>query len=110
MKTDKQVEEIAKRYAPTDRDAMNLAEDIYAYGREQKKLGARSLAKLVKKCRRKQKDYFSHNKSREGFETGQRLLKESKSIETQVDNAVEIILKNIPEVKSQHNERGESNA
>lgn len=63
---------------------------IKQYGKEKKKAGARSLARLGRKARDKQKEYFKNNKS--NHTRAQRLLKESKKLEDQFDRAVQAIL------------------
>lgn len=62
-----------------------MVKDIARFGREEKKNGARSFAKLVKEMRRKQKTYFD-TRSNDA-------LKEAKKLEEQVDRTVEVVLR-----------------
>lgn len=68
----------------------NLKKDLNRFGTDKKRSGARSMAKIVRDMRTKQKGYF---KADHGTPIKKQYLEESKKLEAQVDRAVEAVLK-----------------
>ena len=91
VKTPEEIVDLIKPFLSSEPQLDKMKDDIKSYGRKKKISGAISFAKLVKKMRDKQQNYFRNNKS--NYQYAQQLLKESKKLEEQVDRAVEAILK-----------------
>lgn len=88
MSKEKELARAVTQYFDAEHDeefVENFIKDVSAYGRDKKISGSRSFARLVKKMRQAQNRYFQ-TKSHEA-------LKESKSLEEQVDRTVDAVLR-----------------